>query len=88
MGRQLSNNTRLHAIRNSHKNMDMDRYFEADHGGKWCGMDRSILDMAGAGEVGRGFLGNKQRSGWTSGLLCYSNIAALWSAAWVSNIIL
>lgn len=66
----------------------MDRCFEANHGEQRCGMERSILDMAGAGEVGRGFLGNKQRSGWTSGLLCYSNIAALWSAAWESNIVL
>jgi hypothetical protein len=50
-------------------------------------MERSILDMSGTSEVGRRFLGNKQRSGWISGLLCYSNIAAVWSAAWVSDII-
>jgi hypothetical protein len=65
----------------------MDRCFEANHGEKWCGMERSILDMADTSEVGRRFLGNKQRSGWISGLLCYSNIAAVWSAAWVSDII-
>ena len=50
-------------------------------------MERSILDMAGTSEVGRRFLGNQQRSWWISGLLCYSNIAAVWSAAWVSDII-
>jgi hypothetical protein len=66
----------------------MDRCFEANHSEKLYGLERSILDMAGTGEVGHGFLGNKRRREWASGLLCYSNIDPVWSAAWVSNIIL
>jgi hypothetical protein len=39
----------------------MDRCFEANHSEKLYGLERSILDMAGTGEFGHGFLGNKRR---------------------------